>query len=240
MSAVAESDSTQLAVDASFPVCPSRLPDRYLIDRPPGSARVFYEPMKRLLDVLIALLVIILAAIPIGIAAVLIKLSSPGPVFYGQTRCGREGTSFRCWKLRTMVCGADEYFADRPELRQAFEQTWKLGVDPRITRVGAFLRKTSLDETPQLWNVLRGEMSMVGPRPVVPNELCAMYGDQASTLLSIKPGLTGLWQVCGRSRLSYGERVRLDLLYVRSRSPLLDLRILSRTPFVVLAGQGAV
>jgi exopolysaccharide production protein ExoY len=234
----AKTDSTQLAADASS-VWPGRLPDRYLIDGPPVRARPAYEAIKRLSDVLIASLLIILAAIPIAIAAVLITLSSRGPVLYAQTRCGRHGTSFRCWKLRTMLWGVDDYFVDRPELRQAFEKSWKLGGDPRITRVGAFLRKTSLDETPQLWNVLRGEVSIVGPRPVVHNELAIMYGPHARTLLSVKPGLTGLWQVSGRSTLSYERRVALDLEYVARRSLIFDAAILLKTPLAVLSMRGA-
>jgi undecaprenyl-phosphate galactose phosphotransferase len=139
-----------------------------------------------------------------------------------------------------MVTDADTYLDERPALRSHFEKTWKIREDPRVTRVGAFLRKASLDEVPQLWNVLRGDMSIVGPRPVVRSELSTMYGDQASTLLSVRPGLTGLWQVQGRSTLSYRERVNLDLRYVQRRCLLLDLRILFWTPAVVLSGNGAV
>lgn len=203
------------------------------------STRAAYEIAKRVMDLFLAVALLVVLAVPIGIAALCLRLSSPDPIFFVHTRCGRGTTLFRCWKLRTMIADADDFLVRRPDLREAFEANWKITGDPRVTRVGAFLRKTSLDEVPQLWNVLRGEMSIVGPRPIVPGELFK-YGDQASALLSIRPGLTGLWQVYGRSRISYDERVRLDLLYVRSQSALLDLRILARTPFVVLSGKGAV
>jgi lipopolysaccharide/colanic/teichoic acid biosynthesis glycosyltransferase len=138
-----------------------------------------------------------------------------------------------------MVADADRYLTQRPELRDAFKESWKFRVDPRVTPVGSFLRRTSLDEVPQFWNVLRGEMSVVGPRPVVPAELVTMYGQDAPMLLSVMPGLTGLWQVEGRSALPYAERVRLDLAYVRTRSFRLDFLIVLRTPGAVLTGKGA-
>lgn len=199
-----------------------------------------YEVFKRLLDLAGASIATVLLAIPLAVAAIAIKLSSPGPVFYGQIRCGKDGTVFRCWKLRTMVADADQYLTDRPGLRDAFEQNWKFRTDPRVTPLGAILRKTSFDEIPQLLNVMRGEMSLVGPRPVVPTELLIMYGSDAPLLLSVRPGLTGLWQVCGRSTLSYGERVRLDLKYVQERSFYLDFQIFLRTPAAVIRTRGAV
>jgi exopolysaccharide production protein ExoY len=199
-----------------------------------------YEVVKGASDLVIASILLILAAVPFAIAAIAIKLSSPGPVLYSQLRCGRGGEPFRCWKLRTMVAGADNYLAETPELRDAFEKSWKVHGDPRVTRVGAVLRRISLDEVPQFWNVLLGQMSLVGPRPVVRDELISMYGDAAWTVVSVKPGLTGLWQVRGRSALSYPERVSLDLLYVQKRSAMFDLLILLRTPVAVLSGRGAV
>ena len=164
--------------------------------------------------------------------AILIKLTSPGPAFYKQTRLGAEGRHFYCWKFRTMRCDADEMLTDLlrsdPRLRQEWEKEHKLRKDPRITPIGRFLRKTSLDELPQLWNVLRGEMSLVGPRPIVDAEV-PKYGEVYELYQRVGPGMTGLWQVSGRSETTYGERVVLDAYYVRNWSVWLDFVILART-----------
>jgi Undecaprenyl-phosphate galactose phosphotransferase WbaP len=178
----------------------------------------------------------------IAVIAILIKLDSPGPIFYRQTRIGLGGRPFKAWKFRTMVQGAEQslqkYLAQHPELRQAWERDQKLRNDPRVTRVGRFLRQTSLDELPQLWNILRGEMSLVGPRPIVDEEI-PRYGEKFTLYTKVIPGLTGLWQVSGRNNITYQERVNLDAYYVRNWSVWLDLYILLRTVWVIATGEGA-
>jgi Undecaprenyl-phosphate galactose phosphotransferase WbaP len=178
----------------------------------------------------------------IGLIALLIKLDSPGPVFYTQLRIGHGGELFKAWKFRTMVQNADhalkDYLEKHPELREAWQRDQKLRYDPRVTRIGRFLRRTSLDELPQLWNILRGEMSLVGPRPIVEEEI-PRYGDKFSLYTKVIPGLTGLWQVSGRNNITYKERVSLDAYYVRNWSVWLDVYILLRTIWIVLTGEGA-
>ncbi len=167
----------------------------------------------------------------------MVKLTSPGPVFYVQQRVGRDYRSFGCIKFRTMRRDADRILSrildESPELREEFRHDFKLRNDPRITRIGRFLRRSSLDELPQFLNVLRGEMSVVGPRPIVRQEL-PRYGERMEEVLSVRPGLTGLWQVSGRNNLSYRQRVLLDLRYARHRSLRLDLLIILRTIGVIL------
>ncbi|MGK7890101.1 MAG: undecaprenyl-phosphate galactose phosphotransferase WbaP [Leptolyngbyaceae cyanobacterium] len=174
--------------------------------------------------------------------AVLIRLDSPGPIFYGHTRIGQKGQTFKAWKFRSMVQNADQaldlYLERHPELREAWDQDQKLKYDPRVTRIGRFLRRTSLDELPQLWNILRGEMSLVGPRPIVDEEIWR-YGDKLALYGKVPPGITGMWQVSGRNNITYEERVNLDAYYVRNWSVWLDLYILLRTVWVVLVGEGA-
>jgi Undecaprenyl-phosphate galactose phosphotransferase WbaP len=197
---------------------------------------------KALLDMTLTILVGLILLPVLLLIAVLVKLDSPGPVFYSQRRLGRYGTPFRAWKFRSMVQNADQvledYFQANPELRQEWRTERKLRYDPRVTRVGHFLRRTSLDELPQLWNVLRGEMSLVGPRPIVGEEI-ARYADTYKLYTRVLPGLTGLWQVSGRNNISYPERVNLDAYYVRNWSVWLDIYILLRTIWVVLTGDGA-
>jgi Undecaprenyl-phosphate galactose phosphotransferase WbaP len=174
--------------------------------------------------------------------AILIRIDSPGPIFYGQTRIGQNGQRFKAWKFRSMVVNADQvlkdYLAAHPEMKEDWLQNQKLRSDPRVTRVGRFLRQTSLDELPQLWNILRGEMSLVGPRPIIDEEV-ERYGDKFGLYTKVTPGLTGLWQVSGRNNLSYEERVNLDAYYVRNWSVWLDVYILIRTIWVVISGEGA-
>ncbi|SAK92914.1 transmembrane sugar transferase [Caballeronia hypogeia] len=165
-----------------------------------------------------------------------------GTAIYGHPRVGRNGKSFRCWKFRSMVVDANAVLAQilerDPEAREQWARDFKLKDDPRITRIGGFLRRTSLDELPQLWNVIRGEMSLVGPRPIVNAEL-VRYGDDASYYLMARPGMTGLWQVSGRNDADYPTRVRLDAWYVRNWSLWYDLAILVRTALIVLKRDGA-
>ncbi|MCL1986054.1 MAG: undecaprenyl-phosphate galactose phosphotransferase WbaP [Betaproteobacteria bacterium] len=198
--------------------------------------------LKRMLDLsLIALCACLM--LPLWfVIALAIMLDSPGSPVYFQERVGRNNTRFRVCKFRTMVQNADvllqEALTGDSELRRAWEQDHKLKHDPRITRVGAFLRKTSLDELPQLWNVLKGDMSLVGPRPIVEKEI-EKYGQVFGEYLRVRPGLTGLWQISGRNDTSYEERVRLDQYYVSNWSVWFDIWILAKTLPVVLFGRGA-
>jgi Undecaprenyl-phosphate galactose phosphotransferase WbaP len=197
---------------------------------------------KRVTDLLVVGLCLPVVALTVLLFGLMVRLESPGPVFYGHDRIGRNQARFRIWKLRTMQVNGDrllqEVLARDGVLREEWLRDRKLRKDPRVTRVGRFLRKTSLDELPQLWNVLRGEMSLVGPRPIVEDEVAA-YGPNFSLYCRVTPGLTGLWQVSGRNEVSSGDRVRLDSYYVRNWSPWLDLHIMARTAKVVLTGQGA-
>jgi Undecaprenyl-phosphate galactose phosphotransferase WbaP len=197
---------------------------------------------KRSIDLFLVGLILPLVTLPILLIGLLVSLESPGPIFYGHHRVGRGRRRFRIWKIRTMKINADELLrnvlAKDGNLREEWMRDRKLRNDPRITRVGRFLRKTSLDELPQLWNVLRGEMSLVGPRPIVEEEVAA-YGQNFSLYCRVTPGLTGLWQVSGRNAVSRRDRVLLDSYYVRNWSPWLDLHILARTASVVLTREGA-
>jgi Undecaprenyl-phosphate galactose phosphotransferase WbaP len=184
-----------------------------------------------------------LIALPfVGLIALFIKLDSSGPVFYSQERIGSSGRRFRAWKFRSMVKDSEkvlhEYLERHPELRAEWERDHKLRFDPRVTRMGRWLRRSSLDELPQLWNVLRGEMSLVGPRPIVEQEI-GRYGERFVLYNKVLPGITGLWQVSGRNTTSYTERVNLDSYYVNNWSVWLDIYILVRTARAVLSGRGA-
>jgi exopolysaccharide production protein ExoY len=197
-----------------------------------------YETCKRAMDISGAL-VLLMLALPLLLAvAAGIKATSRGPILFRQRRLSREGKEFWCYKYRTMVLDAELQLARRVDLKVRFVENYKIKDDPRVTRFGVFLRRTSLDEFPQLWNVLRGEMSLIGPRPIVPPEL-SKYGDRASRLLTVKPGLGGIWQVYGRSNTSYAERVEMDMSYITSRSFGLDLKLLLLTGLAVLRGRGA-
>ena len=173
---------------------------------------------------------------------VLIKLTSRGPVFYRHTRLGKKGRPLRVWKFRTMYVDADErlraILATDPVRKAEWEANFKLSDDPRATPFGRFLRKTSLDEFPQLFNVFAGDMTLVGPRPIVEGEV-VHYGTAYETFASVKPGITGLWQASGRSDTDYARRVALDTHYILNWSPWLDLWILKKTLFAVLFMRGA-
>lgn len=200
--------------------------------------------LKRGLDVVVSVASLVaLTPLLLLIAAVVWTIDGR-PVLFGHTRIGRDGRAFRCLKFRTMVRDADErleaYLRDNPAARSEWDTNFKLWNDPRIIPgIGEFLRSTSLDELPQLWNVLVGDMSLVGPRPVTEAEL-HLYGASASAYLSVRPGLTGAWQVSGRSTVTYDQRVRMDADYAYHRTFLLDLKILLATVFVVIGRQGAV
>jgi Undecaprenyl-phosphate galactose phosphotransferase WbaP len=197
---------------------------------------------KRAMDLLAVALTIPAVVLTILVVGLLVRLESPGPIFYGHRRIGRGHSKFSIWKIRTMQVNGDKLLQDALAKDGALREEWlrerKLRCDPRVTRVGKFLRKTSLDELPQFWNVFRGEMSLVGPRPIVEEEIPA-YGPNFSLYCRVTPGLTGLWQVSGRNQVSRRDRVRLDSYYVRNWSPWLDLNILARTARVVITGQGA-
>jgi lipopolysaccharide/colanic/teichoic acid biosynthesis glycosyltransferase len=193
--------------------------------------------IKRSGDLCFALAVLTLGSPVFLLLGLLVKLTSRGPVFYVQQRVGRDYRSFGCIKFRTMRRDADRVLgmllSESPDLAEEFRNDFKLKNDPRITRLGKFLRRSSLDELPQFLNVLRGEMSVVGPRPIVRQEL-PRYGNRMEEVLAVRPGLTGLWQVSGRNNLSYEERVALDLHYASRRSFVLDLSIIVRTLRVIL------
>jgi Undecaprenyl-phosphate galactose phosphotransferase WbaP len=197
---------------------------------------------KRLMDIVLTLVGGMLLLPLLFYIAVAVKMSSRGPVLYANERIGRDGRRFRMWKFRSMFTNGDvllEYYLDaHPEFREEWETTQKLKWDPRITRIGRFIRKTSLDELPQLWNVLRGDMSLVGPRPILLEEE-TKYGDYYALYTMVAPGITGMWQVSGRSNTSYQERLDLVAYYVRNWSLWLDIYLLMRTVRIVLFGKGA-
>jgi exopolysaccharide biosynthesis polyprenyl glycosylphosphotransferase len=194
--------------------------------------------LKRILDYIGATLGLILLSPLFALIAIAIKHSSRGPVFYRRRVVGVGGKEFDAFKFRTMVIDADQVLEQNLELKAKFEKDFKLKNDPRVTTIGKLLRKTSLDELPQLVNVLRGEMSMVGPRMITSEEV-AKYGKWRMNLLTVKPGITGLWQVSGRSNVSYTERVRFDMHYIRNYTVWLDLHVLFQTIPAVLRKEGA-
>jgi lipopolysaccharide/colanic/teichoic acid biosynthesis glycosyltransferase len=193
-----------------------------------------YVRFKRLLDVGVTLFSMPILAPLIGLCGLAIKLDSRGPVFFVQDRIGRDGRLFRMYKLRTMVANAEELKAATLDERTIHFKTLD---DPRITRVGRILRKTSMDELPQLFNVLRGDMSLVGPRPT--SVYLATYEPWHTVRLEIRPGLTGIWQIHGRNQTTFDERVRMDANYVKNLSLAGDLKLLGQTVAVVLKGRGA-
>jgi Undecaprenyl-phosphate galactose phosphotransferase WbaP len=198
--------------------------------------------VKRAVDLGVCLLLLPVLLPVMGVIAVAVRAGSPGPIFYGHERIGRGGRRFTILKFRTMVQGADElldsYLASCPRLAEEWSETQKLRHDPRITRVGKFLRATSLDELPQLWNVLRGDMALVGPRPIIDEEL-PRYGPAVQLYQQVRPGITGIWQTSGRNELSYDQRVRLDVMYLRRWSVGMDLWLLARTAATVWRRRGA-
>ncbi len=197
---------------------------------------------KRTMDVVLAVGGGALILPWVAIISLLVKLSSRGRVFYGQERIGEGGRAFRAWKFRTMVENADvlleQYLESNADLRREWAVNHKLKADPRITKIGRFLRQTSLDELPQIWNVIWGEMSLVGPRPIVYEE-AEKYGEEFDLYRKVRPGITGLWQVSGRSDTTYEGRVAMDVNYVRNWSVWLDIYLLAKTAGVVLRKQGA-
>lgn len=235
---------------AVFPSDTFELPDvadssigLWLLPQVSGPEHFFrYRVVKRSLDVVLVLCVfVVLLPLLVAIAAA-IWLTSPGPILFSHRRIRRHGEFFTMWKFRTMCVNSGEvlerYLTAHPEARAEWRATHKLKCDPRITRFGRFLRRTSLDELPQLWNVLNGTMSLVGPRPIVAAEV-EKYGEHFRDYCAVKPGVTGLWQVSGRSELTYPQRVELDRHYARNWSLRADAHILMRTWSCVVNRDGA-
>lgn len=225
-----EGGGSELTLLGTYRTCVARNFSRFLDSR-----------CKRALDILGALSIGAVFS-PIIVSAIAVLAAQKGPIFFAHERVGRKGEMFRCYKFRTMVPNADAALSDLlendSEARVEWLRDFKLRKDPRVTRMGRFLRKTSLDELPQLWNVLNGTMSLVGPRPVVREEL-VRYGRGARFYLANRPGLTGLWQVSGRNDTDYGRRVALDRAYTENASFWLDIRIVVRTVWIVLRVKGA-
>lgn len=198
-----------------------------------------YLAIKRLIDIIGSLIGIILLSPIYIIIAILIKFDSPGKIVFGHTRKGKGGKDIKVYKFRTMYSNANEIFESfTSEQKEEYYKNFKLDNDPRVTKLGGFLRKTSLDELPQLFNILKGDMTIVGPRPIVTDEL-DFYGEYEDYYKAVKPGLTGLWQVNGRSDTTYEERVSFDMEYVTTRNTFKDLYIIFMTVVKVLKREGA-
>lgn len=205
---------------------------------------ILYNFFKRIIDIIGGLVGVILL-IPITLCVYIVRIikkENDGPLFYEQLRYGKNGRKFRIYKFRSMCIDADkklkEYLEQNEEARREFEENQKLTNDPRITKMGEFLRKTSLDELPQMINILKGDMSFIGPRPVVDVEI-EKYGVNKNKFLSVKPGLTGYWQVNGRSNTTYDERIEMELYYVDNKSFWLDVKIFFKTFVSVIKKEGA-
>lgn len=210
-----------------------------------------YTPIKRLIDVVLSVFLLVLFSPIILATATVVKLTSPGPVFADTPkRVGKNGLLFYPYKFRSMILNAHTLLTTNPKFRKLYEEykksSYKLYEDPRVTSVGHFIRRHSIDEIPQLINVLRGEMSLVGPRPYYPDELTAQQKKYPHTkklvdeVLSVKPGVTGIWQVSGRSEVNFDKRIALDAHYAKNMSLFIDLEILLKTPWAMVSGKGAV
>ncbi len=204
---------------------------------------VIHDPLKRVFDLVFSILFIIVFFPFFLFLALLVYFSSPGPVFYGHERIGRGGQKIKCWKFRTMHKNADKILAKmlkkNPVMKAEWDLYYKLKNDPRITKIGHFLRKTSLDELPQFFNVIRGQLSVVGPRPCVEKELFQNYGAKTSKILSIRPGITGIWQTSGRNNLTREERVEIEEEYIDNRNLWLDLKLILKTVPTIIFSKGA-
>lgn len=206
------------------------------------SATIMDSTITRAIDIVVSCCTLLFFAPLLIIIAVMVYLSDPGPILFGQARMGKDGKTFRCWKFRSMVVDAEQrlndLLASDPQARAEWALDHKLKADPRITMIGVFLRKSSLDELPQLFNVLKGEMHLVGPRPIVAAEI-NRYGRYYTDYCSVSPGITGLWQISGRNDVSYRRRVTLDVVYARSRNWRFDLMLLAKTVPAVLFAKGS-
>lgn len=199
-----------------------------------------YDFVKRVFDIVWSLIGLIVLSPVFIILSILVKTSSEGPVFFAHKRVGKGGKTIKIYKFRSMVTNAEELIKQfTPEQKAEYEKNFKLENDPRITKVGNFMRKTSLDELPQLINILKGDISIVGPRPVMDVET-KIYGNYRNMLLSVKPGLTGFWAANGRSHTTYTRRRAMEIYYVKNRSVLLDLKIIFKTFISVFKREGAV
>jgi len=212
---------------------------------------IYYELTKRLIDILFSSILIIIFSPVIVLVSIAIKLDSKGPVLADTPeRVGKAGRPFKMYKFRSMVENAHEILRENPKFAKLYERykrgSYKLKDDPRITKVGHFIRKHSLDEVPQLFNILKGDMSLVGPRAYYPDELRGQQKEYPETrdwvkiVLSVRPGLTGYWQVSGRSEINFDKRIEMDALYVKKRSILYDIWIILKTPWAMISGKGAL
>ena len=217
---------------------------------------MFYEIVKRVIDIVGAIVLLIVFSPVIAVTSILIKLASPGPIFVEKEnahmkRLGREGKFFRLYKFRSMMVNADVLERTDPRFKHVFIEkrtkgNYKVMKDPRVTPIGRFIRKHSIDEIPQLINVLKGEMSIVGPRAYLPDELeeqtekYPKAKELVKEVLKIKPGITGFWQVTGRSAVNFDKRIEMDAFYARKKSLLFDILILLKTPWAMISGKGAV
>ena len=204
-----------------------------------------YEVIKRLFDIIFSLLFLFLSVPLIFVFAILIRLRSKGTIFYCQNRLGLEGRTFKMWKIRTMHSDSEKILAKYLKENTEAENEWRhyfcLKNDPRIVGVlGKYARKYSIDELPQFFNVLKGDMSLVGPRPVPFNEYSLFSAELREVRNSIKPGITGLWQVSGRSEMTIHEKLNLDIKYIKEKSLLIDLKIIAKTPWAVISSKGAI
>ena len=198
-----------------------------------------YIKVKRILDCILATIALIILSPIYLIIAIAVKIDSKGPVFFGHTRIGKNGKIIKIYKYRTMVTNAEELIKQfTPEQMKEYKENFKLENDPRVTKVGKFLRKTSLDELPQLLNIIQGDLALIGPRPVVKKEL-EKYGENAGKFLSVTPGLTGNWAASGRSNTTYEERMEMELWYVDNISFITDVKIFFKTIIAVIKKEGA-
>lgn len=205
--------------------------------------KIRHFPIKRTFDIIFSLSALVIGFPIYILIGFLVFITSPGPIIYSHQRIGRGRKSFKCYKFRTMYADADvrlkQILASDPKLKAEWEKSYKLHNDPRITPIGTILRKTSLDELPQFWNVLKGDLSIVGPRPVVHEEVEKYLGFKASKILSVRPGLTGPWQVSGRSDIRcYKKRIELDEFYIDNRSMKMDIKLIAKTIPVMIFSKG--
>ena len=204
------------------------------------ASKINYMRVKRVFDVVISTIGLIMLSPIFLILAIIVKLDSKGPVFFAHTRYGKNGKKFKMYKFRTMYENAQDMINDfTPEQMKEWKENFKLKDDPRITKVGKFLRKTSLDELPQIVNIMKGDLSIIGPRPVIEEEL-EKYGENKEKFLSVTPGLTGYWQANGRSSTTYEQRMEMELYYIDHISPKLDLKIFFKTIESVIKKEGAI
>ena len=198
----------------------------------------FYEAIKRLIDIICSFVGILVLSPLFIIIAIIIKFTSKGPVFFSQKRVGRNGKEFDMYKFRSMVVNAEELKEKLAAQNEMSGPMFKMKDDPRVTKVGKFIRKTSIDELPQLWNILKGDMSLVGPRPSLPKEV-AQFEDWMYKRLEVKPGLTCYWQVSGRNNIDFEDWMKLDIRYVEEKNLWIDIKLICKTVFVLFGDKNA-